>query len=181
MHQPVKPLPKIWLMTDERNDAVLERAVRKLPRGSGIIFRHYHLNEAARAERFATLKRLARKRGQLILLAGHPSLAQNWCADGVHGREWTRRVTAGLLHSAPVHNVHEIRRANFNGADLFFLSPAFFTRSHPEAKPLNSVQLRRLVKLCDGPVILLGGMKRTRFIAKNHLNVHGWAAIGALS
>ncbi|MFN5818931.1 MAG: thiamine phosphate synthase, partial [Novosphingobium sp.] len=38
-----KPLPAIWLLSDARNDAVLERALMRLPRGSGFVFRHYHL------------------------------------------------------------------------------------------------------------------------------------------
>ena len=41
-------LPAVWLVSDARNDSVLERALRRLPRGSGLIFRHYHLDPAAR-------------------------------------------------------------------------------------------------------------------------------------
>lgn len=55
-------LPRIWLFTDERNEAVLEQAILRLPRGSGIIFRHYHLPERVRRARFATVKKLARRK-----------------------------------------------------------------------------------------------------------------------
>lgn len=168
-------------MTDERNDLLLENTVRKLPRHSGIIFRHYHLQESDRAARFAVLKTIARKYNHLVLLADHPLLARKWGADGVHGRHWKRRETMGLLHSAPVHNEQEIRQARHNGADIFFLSPVFKTRSHPEAKPLRTFQLRRLSRLCGKPVILLGGMNRKHFNCHRHLNAHGWAAIDALS
>jgi len=168
-------------MTDERNDLLLENTIRKLPRHSGIIFRHYHLQDTVRAERFAILKRLARKYNHLVLLADHPALARKWGADGVHGRHWRRRETIGLLHSAPVHNEKEIQQAQLNGTDIFFLSPVFATRSHPEAKPLRMLQLRRLSSLCGKPVILLGGMNRKRFMSVRHLGAHGWAAIDALS
>ena len=181
MCQSANSLPKVWLITDERNDAFLEFAIRKLPKSSGIVFRHYHLSKAARANRFAALRRLARKHHHLILLADHPALARKWCADGVHGRQWKRGETKGLLHSAPVHNVREIRQARSNGTDIYFLSPVFVTRSHPGAKPLNKLQLRCLRSLCGDPVILMGGMNRQRFISSRHLNAHGWAAIDALS
>src|SRR3546814_6186712 len=39
-----RPLPRLWLMTDERvDDETLLTAIRRLPQGSGIILRHYTL------------------------------------------------------------------------------------------------------------------------------------------
>ncbi|RYD48780.1 MAG: thiamine phosphate synthase, partial [Sphingomonadales bacterium] len=34
-------IPKLWLMTDERMGDDLWDALKRLPRGSGVIFRHY--------------------------------------------------------------------------------------------------------------------------------------------
>ena len=42
------PLPLLWLLSDKRNDAGLEDALRALPPRSGFVFRHYHLEESAR-------------------------------------------------------------------------------------------------------------------------------------
>ena len=56
------PLPRLWLLSDERNDKVLEHALRKLPRGSGFIFRHYHLSPRERLARYRALRRLAKAR-----------------------------------------------------------------------------------------------------------------------
>ncbi|MEP5381419.1 MAG: thiamine phosphate synthase [Erythrobacter sp.] len=168
-------------MTDRRNDAVLEKSIAGLPRGSGIIFRHYHLDEAARYTRFQTIRNYARRSDHLLILAGPPRLAHLWGADGVHGRQWKRHQTAGLLHSAPVHNAREILTAKHVGADLLFLSPTFATRSHPDQRPLGQLQLRRLIALCNKPVFLLGGMNARRFQQREHLGAHGWAAIDGLS
>ncbi len=174
-------LPRIWLFTDERNDAFLEQSIRQLPRGSGIVFRHYHLPEPLRRARFETVQKLARRRGHIILLAGSPALARLWGADGVHGRALRRSGLGRLLHSAPVHDAREVRQANRVGADIYFLSPVFATRSHPGQRPLNPLQIRRLSALSIGAVIYLGGMNARRYRArKNHLT-HGWAAIDALS
>lgn len=174
-------LPRIWLFTDERNDALLDQAILRLPRGSGIVFRHYHLREASRRARFETVKKLARRRGHILFLGGPPALARRWRADGLHGHIKRRSNMTGLLHSAPVHDAGEIQQANRVGADIYFLSPVFATRSHSGQRPLNPLQTRRLAALCNGAVIYLGGMNRHRYRArKNHL-IHGWAAIDALS
>lgn len=173
-------LPRIWLFTDERNDARLEIAIMGLPRRSGIIFRHYHLQVALRRARFDQIKKLARRRGHLVFLAGAPALARRWRADGVHGPIQRRASKGGLLHSAPVHDAWEIRQANHSGADIFFLSPIFPTRSHPGQRPLNPLQTRRLAALCNGAVIYLGGMTRQRYRMLENHRTHGWAAIDAL-
>ena len=74
-------LPLIWLLSDARNDAQLEQALADLPRGSGFVFRHYHLSPEARRARFDTLAALARRRGHAVVLAG----TQDWGADGRYG------------------------------------------------------------------------------------------------
>ena len=174
-------LPRLWLFTDERNDAFLERAVMRLPRKSGIVFRHYHLQEGSRQTRFDEIKKLARRRGHIVILAGTPALARRWRADGVHGRMTRRSGKGRLLHSAPVHDAREIRQAKHGGADIFFLSPIFSTRSHPGLRPLNPAQTRCLTALCDGAVIYLGGMNRQRYRMRRSHRTHGWAAIDAFS
>ncbi|MEO9467901.1 thiamine phosphate synthase [Parasphingorhabdus sp.] len=174
-------IPNVWLMSDERTDATLDEAVEALPRGSGVIFRHYHLDRDSRRERFLTVNQIAKRCGHLILLADSPSAARKWGADGVHGRQWHRCEKAGLIHSAPVHNLREIMIANQNGADIFFLSPAFATRSHPGKRPLSHLHMNQLISRCDGPVILLGGMTAQRLGQRKDSGAHGWAGIDAFS
>ncbi len=167
-------------MTDSRNDLLLESVIRKMPQRSGIIFRHYHLGAENRQHRFAEIQKLAHRYNHLILLAGSPALARKWKADGIHGRQWRRRETIGLVHSAAVHDRAEIVQAKRNGADLIFLSPAFATKSHPDARPLALSQVRLLMDLISGKTILLGGMNAKRYRQYRHLSAHGWAAIDGL-
>src|SRR5439155_26981070 len=37
------PLPRLWLMTDERQGDGLWAALERMPRGAGVVFRHYSL------------------------------------------------------------------------------------------------------------------------------------------
>jgi thiamine-phosphate pyrophosphorylase len=160
-----QPLPSIWLISDARSDAVLERALKTLPRGSGFIFRHYHLPDAERRERFVTLCRIARSRGHLVALAGSRAQARRWGADKAYG-------AGGQL--VPVHSLHELRRAA--RAEAVLLSPVFPTRSHPDGKVLGPLRWRLIAARAKVPVIALGGMDLRR--ARNLKTAH-WAGIDA--
>lgn len=179
-----RALPRLWLMTDERMgepDALLS-AVRRLPKGSGVIFRHYSLSHNVRRELLAKLRPVAKRRRLLLSLAGPQSLARNWRADGWHARErLSGGSQRGMLRSAPVHNLREIRRAERSGAQLLFLSPLYPTRSHPGARPLGRVRFAHLARQTRLPIIALGGMTKRRARGLRRLGAHGWAAIDALS
>ncbi len=165
-----QPLPRLWLMTDERQGEGLWQALERLPRGSGIVFRHYSLPPAARKVLFRKVKGVARRRRLLILAAG----AQALSADGTHGH---RRTQRGRLLSAPVHHLQEIRAAERVGADLLFLSPVFPTRSHAGGRILGRMRFASLARQTRLPVIALGGMDERR--ARGLQNAYGWAAIDA--
>lgn len=174
-----QPLPDLWLISDERNDAGLESALRHLPRGSGFVFRHYHLAPAERIARFSALLRLARTKQHRIVLADSALTALEWGADGSYGAPLSlapRR--AGLLSIATAHSAREMATANRMGADAVMISPVFPTRSHPEAKTLGPVRFRQLAALAQMPVIALGGMTQRN---SARLGWQRWAAIDGLS
>ena len=174
--QPYKtrPLPKVWLMTDPRLGAGLMAAVRKLPFGSGVVFRHYDLPDAQRRALFQQIARLCRQRGHQLLIAGDGG---DWAADGVHGQP--QHYPPQIL-SMPVHNIAEIRHAKQIGADLVFLSPLFPTRSHPGGKALGMLRFSALARLAmPMRVIALGGVTRNRARMVIVRKAYGWAGIDA--
>ena len=65
-----QPLPRLWMMTDERQGERLLPAAQRLPEGSGVVFRHYSLGEAERRRIYDELASIARSRGCLLMLAG---------------------------------------------------------------------------------------------------------------
>lgn len=170
-------LPSLWLLSDARNDTALEGALRRLPRGSGFIFRHYHLPPAARRARFAALAALARQRGHAVVLAGSMDEARRWGADGAYA------APAGLgpgtgLRLATAHSLRELAAARRARADAVLLSPAFPTRSHPGGAALGPLRFRLLAAHAGLPVIALGGMDARR---ARRLRWPRWAAIDGLS
>lgn len=171
-------LPRLWLMTDERAGESLWIALRRLPRGAGVIFRHHKTPPVERRRLFERVRALARRRGLVLILAGRAEQAIGWRADGVHGRT---RNAAGprLLRTAPVHDAREIWRAKRIRADLLLLSPVFPTRSHAGARSLGCWQFAALAARTRIPVIALGGMDEKRARRMAALGAYGWAAIDA--
>lgn len=168
-----QPLPRLWLMTDERQGDALWEALARLPRNGGIVFRHYGLNAAERRRLFARIARIARKKN-LVLLAGGGALRGS---DGVHGGHGGR----GGLRSASAHSLPELKAAERRGAHVVFVSPVFPTRSHPGARTLGCVRFGLLARQARIPVIALGGVDARRGQSLKPLGAYGWAGIDAWS
>ena len=179
--RPRHPLPRIWLMTDERQGDGLWEAIERLPRGSGIVFRHHKLAEGARRRLFEKVRSAARRRRHIVLVAGPSRLARAWGGDGSHGLNHGLRGGRARLLTAPAHDLAEMRRAERAGADLLFVSPVFPTRSHPGARALGRLRFGLLARQARRPMIALGGVTRSQARILERLGSSGWAAIDAWS
>jgi thiamine-phosphate pyrophosphorylase len=171
------PLPDICLVSDERNDGRLERVLKHLPRGSGFIFRHYHLAPGMRRARWKNLARLAVSRGHLVALSSTVGGARRWGGDAVYGPPERLAKGPAILRLVTAHSLREIGAAHRARADAILLSPVFATRSHPAAKALGPVRFRLLAERAKVPVIALGGMSKPRAKA---LMWKKWAAIDGI-
>lgn len=165
------PLPRLWLMTDERQEERLLAAVARLPDGAGVVFRHYSLGEVARRNLFERVRAAA---PGPVLLAGSAAEARAWGAAGSHGGG-----RGAGLRTAPAHNLAELRAAERAGAALAFLSPVFPTVSHPGARALGLAKFAWLARRTSLPVIALGGMNAARGKRLASFAAYGWAAIDA--
>ncbi len=178
MDQNQPDLPRIWLLSDARNDAVLERVLALLPPRSGFIYRHYHLGPRQRRSRYAALATIARSHDHLLLLSDGPATAQNWSADGVYGSPTSIGLGGGLVRLATVHDRRELDAANLVRADAVVISPVYETKSHENAQLLGEDGFRKLAQLAEMPAIALGGMDANRAA---RLGCERWAAIDGLS
>ncbi len=162
-------------MTDPRFRERLLPSIQKLPMGSGVIFRHY--DDPNRFVIFQEIAKICRRRGLRLVLAGDQCL-KNGVEDNYFGCPQKTRKRRNAITLLGAHDVHEIRRARILQADAYILSPVFSTNSHKGQRPLGLLRFRQLIRLCDKPVIALGGMNQTRFKSIQH--VHGYAAIDGL-
>lgn len=164
--------PVRWLMTDERQGARLWAALERLPRGAGVIFRHYRTPARERRALFARVRRVARRRGLVLVLAGGTSLPG---AAGVHARRGHGVVTW------PAHERREAVVAVRARADVVLVSPVFATRSHPGAPALGLWRAAAIARGLPVTVIALGGMDERRWRRVAALGFDGYAAIDAWS
>lgn len=146
--------PRRWLVADERMGAELWNAVRKLPRGSGVLVLFPDLPKRERARLVARLRRLARARGLVL-------------ADESAGE------------AARVHDLSELTRALYRRVPMILLSPLNPTRSHPEWRPIGRMRAGALARLAGRRLLALGGMNETKFRRIERLGFHGWAGIDA--
>jgi thiamine-phosphate pyrophosphorylase len=156
-------------MTDERIGDELWTALRRLPPGSGVVFRHYETPVRERRMLFRRVMRIARARGLVVVRAGERA---GFGEDGVHGR-----ARGSGLRTAPAHDRGEAVSAVRRRADVLFVSPVFATRSHPGGKVLGARKARRVAQGLPVTVIALGGMNARRF--RKLPGFDGWAAIDA--
>lgn len=177
--QTLRPLPRIWLMTDPRFGTDLLPAIQRLPARSGVVFRHYGLGEQERGALFVQVRRICMRRGHMLLLAGDERMAMRWHADGFHSGQKMRR-SKSMMQSVPAHNRRELASAQRGGAHLVLLSPVFATASHPGARPMGRSTFMALAKQSAHlRVIVLGGMNARKAVTLDKRIIHGWAAIDA--
>ncbi|TPE61828.1 thiamine phosphate synthase [Sandaracinobacter neustonicus] len=176
-------VPTLWLFTDERlgglhPDDPLWAALDRLPRGSGIVFRHYGWPATERRALFAALQAHARRR-HLTLIGSETAPTPGGRHLPAHARHRHRHrhpQSRGLL-TAAAHNRRELLQGFRSGADLIFLSPAFPTTSHPGAPALGPARFGLMARNAPGPVIALGGMTASRARRLKPLGAAGFAGI----
>ncbi len=155
-------------MTDERLGEGLWAALQRLPRGSGVVFRHYATPAAERRAVFRRVVRIARARGLMVVRAGARAGFGEHGVHNVHGD--------GLL-TAAAHDRRQAVTASRRRAQVLFVSPVFATRSHPGAGVLGPRKARKVVQGLPVVAIALGGMDARRF--RKLTGFGGWAAIDA--
>ena len=163
-------------MTDERMGEALWRAIDRLPRGSGIVFRHYSLSPGERRALFSRVVMIARRRRLVVVVAGKDQLGRG--SAGYHGRDG-RRMEG--LRTWPAHEAHEVIAGIRARADLIFISPVLPTRSHPGGRTLGWRRAAALARLAPRRAIALGGLSQANERRVAAAGFYGWAAIDGLS
>ena len=166
-------------MTDDERLPDPLAAAEKLPPGSLIIVRARDAKR--RAQLALQLRRIARARGLLLLIADDPALARALGANGLHLPQARARQAAtwrarnpGWLITASAHSLKALLQARF--ADAVLLSPLFPTPSHPGGAVLGAARGRLIARAMPLPVFALGGIN-----ARNAAQLWGFEGIAAIS
>lgn len=141
--------PGLILLTDARLLPDPLPALRRLPRGSVVILRHYEWRYERRLALARAMADLCRQRGLTLLVAGDARLARAVGAAGVHLPQGLLPLAAGSrrqfgLVTAAAHDAGAVARAARAGVDAVLISPVFATTSHRGAKGLGAVRFAAL-------------------------------------
>lgn len=157
------------------------KIARRLPRGFGIVWRHYGADHRLATGR--QLARICRQRGLILLISADPQLAARIGAHGVHWPEarlkGNRLSLPHLIETASAHTPRAIARAACLGVDAVIVSPVFPSRSPSAGKPLGALNLRQIARAAALPVYALGGVSAAN-AARAMTHAAGWAAVDAV-
>ncbi len=165
-------VPRCWLMVDARLGEHIPAIVAAMPPRSAVVVRPYAMRLEGRTEMIKGIRRAARAKRHLLLIAGGGSDA------GFDGRHGGTRKTTGFL-SLPVHGRRELAQANRLGADAVLISPVWPTRSHPDGAALGKRGFACLAAGSSAQAIALGGVTARGFARLKIHGTAGWAAIDA--
>ncbi len=174
-------------MSDEARLPDPTAALDRLPRGSGLVFRHYRTRD--RATLASTLIAKARARGILVLVAGDWRLARRARAAGLHLPEalasaslalYPRMLRKKAIVTVAAHSLRAVFRAASLGADAAIVGPVFATASHPGAILLGPLRFARICRQSPIPVYAVGGIAPKTARRLKGSGAAGLAGIGAV-
>jgi thiamine-phosphate pyrophosphorylase len=155
-----KALPAVLAFTDPARTPDPVALAEALPRGTGLVYRHFGSADALPVAR--ELSRVARRRGLILLIGLNYRLALAVGADGVHLPERLaglacalRRAHSDWIVTSAAHSVRAMRAAE---GDAVVISPAFPSRSTSAGAPLGPLKLAQLVRAGGMPAYALGGV-----------------------
>lgn len=171
-------LPPALFLTDPARTPEPETIAARLPRGVGVVYRHFGAPD--RKSVALRLAGICRARGLVLLIAADPALALQVDADGVHwpfrlkgeARRWRSRFR---LQTLSAHSARELRVAEGLPVDAVLLSTVFASRSPSAGAAMGAHRFARLAAGSVKPVYALGGVT-----AETAGRVAGWAGVAAV-
>lgn len=168
-------------MTDPTRTPDPAAIAARLPKGWGVIYRHFGADD--RVAMATKLARICHQRGLVLLVSADPALAARIGADGVHWPEvrlrGVRKRSPRFIETASAHSRIGIARARALRLDAALLSTVFPSRSPSGGKAMGALRFRLIAREAALPVYALGGVNERNAA---HVTTHsaGWAAIDAV-
>jgi len=132
-----------------------------------IIIREKHMDSARLLAFAARVRDITTQHQAKLIIHSQADIAKAINADGIHLassdiaeipsiHDWLQMPTMSI--STSCHNLHELERSHYFGADFSMLSPVFPTQSHPNAPILGIDVFKQIATTSPLPIIALGGI-----------------------
>lgn len=174
-------LPPIWFVTDRARSGDILAIANRLPRGWGVILRHFGASDAEATAR--SLAGICARRGLVLMIAADPMLAAR-VGVGVH---WPEAMLARRgrfpLETAAAHSPRALARARTAGVAAALLSTVFASNSPSARAPIGALKFRQLARASALPVYALGGVTARNagaLFASAGKRAAGFAAVEAI-
>jgi thiamine-phosphate pyrophosphorylase len=180
-----RALPQAWFLTDPKRTPHPDHIAARLPKGFGVIFRHFGATDRFEAGR--RLAKVCRTRRLVLLVSADPDLARALRADGLH---WPESRLHGVrarhprwIETASSHAPGSISRSARLGIDAVILSAVFASSSVSAGQPRGPIRFRAIAVQSPLPVYALGGItaaNAAQALSGAKRRAAGWAAIDAV-
>lgn len=174
-----KQLPAFFFVTDPKRTPDPISIARKLPKGSGILFRHFGLEN--RFEVGLKLSKISKARELKLFVSYDTKLAEYTKADGMHWPKSKvflkkRSQFKNYMHSSSAHTHRQIRTALQNDFDACFVSSVFESQSSSAPTAMGVTKFRLMCQNSAIPIYGLGGIT-----SNNAAKITKHAGIAAVS
>ncbi len=181
-----RALPPLFFVTDPERTPDPAAIAARLPTGSGVIYRAFGAPDAPLIAR--ALRRIADRRGLILLVGADERLAAEIGADGLHLPQRlvsqgprTRARRPNWILTGAAHDARALNQAQLAGLDAAFTSPVFASRSASAQGQLGPIRFSSLVSGARLPVYALGGVNRRTAPRLLSTGAAGLAAVEGLA
>lgn len=182
----VLDLPPMFFVTDPVRTPDPVSVAERLPRGAGVIYRAFGAADASAVA--LALRRVAKRRGLVLLIGADAALAARAGADGVHLPERDLRRGRRLRQQHPdwliigaAHSTRALSAAGAAGLDAALVSAVFPSNSTSAKRALTPVRFAQLTAKARLPVYALGGVQGATARRLIGTGAAGLAAVEGLS
>jgi thiamine-phosphate pyrophosphorylase len=157
--QPCRLAPLVFMTDPGRVDNLLE-AVRRLPEGCAVIYRHFGAPREAQA-----LRELTQQQARQLLIGNDPELAEAIGADGVHfpcDAALGGPIACRAKHPEWIVTMAALKTGHYlaplESLDALFVSSVFASQSPSAGQPIGVNGLKDRAARLPVPVYALGGV-----------------------
>jgi len=186
-----------FLFDDDKKIGDINQVIKKLPKKSNIIFRHYHLDNNQREIIAYQYLALAKKFKHSLIIGKNLDLAIKISSHGIHFSDFDFKKNflkiliarnfffkKKLFFSLAIHDLKSLNFCKIISPDTLFFSPVFSSTTHKNSKSIgfyNFIKFRKIIsdkcRINNEVIAPLGGINLQNLQRLNNIKITKFGAI----